>query len=168
MPILTGRPVDRHGYVQCPFHRGGNERTPSLRAYEDPDRGWKCFATGCDAGGDVYSLAARLAGRDRLEGREFVKTRYQLLDRLTPAQQPAPQRNRTPPAAGNDNERPQQDGLQPPPPADARAPHAQHDLAAAAAPHAPGGEASPTRARIYELDQQLAELAGQLRAPAIA
>ncbi|MGA2926584.1 MAG: bifunctional DNA primase/polymerase, partial [Solirubrobacteraceae bacterium] len=58
VPILTGRPVDRHGYVQCPFHRGGNERTPSLRAYADPDRGWKCFAAGCDAGGDVYWLAA--------------------------------------------------------------------------------------------------------------
>ncbi|MGA2927192.1 MAG: bifunctional DNA primase/polymerase [Solirubrobacteraceae bacterium] len=83
VPALTGREVDRHGYVQCPFHNGGRERTPSLRAYEDPDRGWRCYATSCGAAGDVYSLAARLRGLDRTPGgREFVRLRYELAEQL--------------------------------------------------------------------------------------
>ncbi|MGA2924413.1 MAG: bifunctional DNA primase/polymerase [Solirubrobacteraceae bacterium] len=82
VPILTGREINREGYVQCPFHRGGEERTPSLRAFEDPARGWRCFATGCGAAGDVYTLVARLRGVDRLTGREFVKVRYELGEQL--------------------------------------------------------------------------------------
>lgn len=68
VPLLTGRPVV-HGKVQCPFHGGGQERTPSLVVYPD-DRGWACFGS-CPApsgrkqfGGDIYVLGAALYGLD--------------------------------------------------------------------------------------------------------
>jgi hypothetical protein len=61
---LTGREPDRHGYFQCPFHGGGNERTPSLKV---KDVVWSCFA--CEPllgkrcqGGNCYDLAALLWG----------------------------------------------------------------------------------------------------------
>ena len=66
--LLTGRRPDRRGcYVQCPFHGGGEERTPSLRPYGDG--GWACF--GCPPrpgagrrclGGTIYQLAALVWG----------------------------------------------------------------------------------------------------------
>jgi hypothetical protein len=76
VPALTGRPAVR-GYVQCPFHGDGRERTPSLwiggRAGHEAD--WRCF--GCDAGGGIFDLAARLWGMDTR--RDFPA----LIDRLT-------------------------------------------------------------------------------------
>jgi hypothetical protein len=68
VPALTGRPVGRDGKAQCPFHGGGEERTPSLHAYPD-DQGWFCF--GCDKGGDIYTLGAMLY---RLDGRRDFPT----------------------------------------------------------------------------------------------
>ena len=76
-PRITGRAVNSSGYMQCPVHAGGQERTPSLKLYEDPDKGFHCF--GCGWGGDVYAFASAVwrvpthgAGfvqlRDRLEG----------------------------------------------------------------------------------------------------
>lgn len=63
VPALTGREPIR-GYVTCPFHGGGQERTPSLwvlgRAGHEAD--WWCF--GCGAGGGIFDLAARLWGLD--------------------------------------------------------------------------------------------------------
>lgn len=56
--FLTGREADSRGYVQCPFHSGGKERTASLMAYAEPSRGWHCF--GCGASGDIYAFGARL------------------------------------------------------------------------------------------------------------
>jgi hypothetical protein len=63
---LTGRTVQRNGFVRCPFHKGGEERTPSLKVYETT---WSCF--GCPApagrralGGDIYVFAAQLWGLD--------------------------------------------------------------------------------------------------------
>ncbi len=56
---LTGREV-AGGFVQCPFHGGGQERTPSLHAGGPQDRFWKCF--GCDEGGDIFSLAGLMWG----------------------------------------------------------------------------------------------------------
>jgi len=38
---LTGRRPNRQGFVQCPFHGGGAERTPSLKLYGST---WACFA----------------------------------------------------------------------------------------------------------------------------
>jgi hypothetical protein len=59
VPALTGREVGRDGKVQCPFHGGGEERTPSLHVYPD-DRGWFCF--GCERGGTIYDLGALIYG----------------------------------------------------------------------------------------------------------
>jgi DNA primase len=60
--VLLGRSVGRDGKTTCPFHGGGQERTPSLHAYPDAGRGWFCF--GCDEGGDIYTLGAKLYGLD--------------------------------------------------------------------------------------------------------
>jgi hypothetical protein len=64
---LTGREVGRNGKVQCPFHKGGQERTPSLHCYPDAAQGWTCF--GCPAppgreflGGDIFTFAGLLWG----------------------------------------------------------------------------------------------------------
>lgn len=55
VPLLLGRELGRDGKVTCPFH---DDRTPSLHAYDDPDRGWTCF--GCGAGGSIIDFASRL------------------------------------------------------------------------------------------------------------
>lgn len=73
---LTGRRVSRTGWGQCPFHRGGEERTPSLKV-EGPL--WSCF--GCEPlgdarvmGGNIYYLAALLADLPvPLRGLDFVE-----------------------------------------------------------------------------------------------
>lgn len=79
VPRLTGREVSRTGHAQCPFHRGGQERTPSLMAYDDPAKGWFCF--GCDEGGTVYDLAAKLWGLDT-RGDDFAKMHSRLREEL--------------------------------------------------------------------------------------
>jgi hypothetical protein len=55
---LTGRTINRRGFVQCPFHGGGREFVPSLKVY--PGGGWKCY--GCGVGGRIYQLAGLLGG----------------------------------------------------------------------------------------------------------
>jgi len=57
VPALTGRDLGRDGKVACPFHE---ERTPSLHAYDDPDRGWCCY--GCGRGGSIIDFGAELYG----------------------------------------------------------------------------------------------------------
>lgn len=64
MRKLTGREPDRHGYVQCPWHSGGQESTPSLRV---DGTLWACFA--CEPllgkrcqGGNIYDAASLLWG----------------------------------------------------------------------------------------------------------
>lgn len=56
---LTGREVSR-GMVCCPFHKGGEERTPSLHVTGVHDALWHCF--GCGEGSDIFGFAARLWG----------------------------------------------------------------------------------------------------------
>jgi len=72
---LTGRRPNRRGYVTCPFHRNGQERTPSLKV---DGALWSCF--GCSpirpgrecAGGDMFDLAALLGGYPvPLAGRDY-------------------------------------------------------------------------------------------------
>ena len=76
---LTGLEPDRDGKVRCPLHE---DRTPSLHAYPDADRGWYCF--GCERGGSVYDLAAILGGFPLpLRGADYVAVRNVLLDHLT-------------------------------------------------------------------------------------
>ena len=73
---LTGRTINRGGYIRCPFHGDGREWQPSLKVY--PGGGWKCF--GCDVGGRIYQLAGLLGGwtlpltrADRLEVRVVLQ-----------------------------------------------------------------------------------------------
>lgn len=54
-----GIEVNRAGFARCPFHAGGNERTPSMRVWRG-DRGWHCY--GCGRGGDSISLAQGILG----------------------------------------------------------------------------------------------------------
>ena len=78
VPALTGRPVRpvrRDGKARCPWHAGGEERTPSLHAYQDPDLGWFCF--GCDAGGSIIDFGARLWSIDA-RGRGYHEIRERL------------------------------------------------------------------------------------------
>lgn len=56
-----GLEVNRAGFCRCPFHSGGNERTGSLKIYEDESR-WHCFACGC--GGSIIDFAMRMDGCD--------------------------------------------------------------------------------------------------------
>ncbi len=60
VPALTGRDVGRDGKSQCPFHAGGEERTPSLQVYTPPTGpgSWFCFA--CQRGGSIIDLGALL------------------------------------------------------------------------------------------------------------
>lgn len=75
---LTGREVGRDGKIACPFHE---DRTPSLHAYPDAERGWYCFS--CERGGRVYDLAAILGGyRLPLRGADFLAVREVLLAHL--------------------------------------------------------------------------------------
>ncbi|MGC7880047.1 CHC2 zinc finger domain-containing protein [Desulforudis sp. 1190] len=54
-PVRRGR----QWFVRCPFHAGGNERTPSLSVSPDGNL-WFCFA--CGEGGDAISFIAKLRG----------------------------------------------------------------------------------------------------------
>jgi hypothetical protein len=61
---LLGVEVPRAGFVSCPFH---TDRTPSLKVYEAPERGWACYSKTCrrngrPRGGTVYDLAAAMWG----------------------------------------------------------------------------------------------------------
>jgi RepB DNA-primase from phage plasmid len=82
---LIGRRPDHRGYVRCPFHSDGRERTPSLCLY-GPDTkyplktpSWFCF--GCERGGDIYELAALVAGYPRTpSGGAFLTLRLRLTE----------------------------------------------------------------------------------------
>lgn len=46
---------NRAGFICCPFHR---EKTPSLKVYSEPGRGFNCY--GCGAGGSVIDFTMLL------------------------------------------------------------------------------------------------------------
>lgn len=48
-----GFQINRRGFIKCPFHAGGAERTPSLQVYSGY-RGFYCRA--CGQGGDVIKF----------------------------------------------------------------------------------------------------------------
>lgn len=84
---LTGRIPDRHGFVRCPFHAGGAERTPSLRLYGTT---WTFFAcppplgAGCRRlGGTAYTFGAVLWDYPLpLRGPSFLTVQDRLTDAL--------------------------------------------------------------------------------------
>lgn len=71
VPLLTGREVGRDGKACCPVHGGGAERSPSLHAYPDAERGWYCY--GCSKGGDVLDLVAHMTGLDTRSRSDFPR-----------------------------------------------------------------------------------------------
>lgn len=60
-PVFVERLADvevpRSGMVHCPLP-GHDERTPSCKVYDDPERGFYCF--GCHRGGTIYDFGAAL------------------------------------------------------------------------------------------------------------
>lgn len=73
---LTGRAVYHH-MATCPFHGGGQERTPSFHVAGPNETLWHCF--GCDEGGDVFTFAARLWGMDVERDFPTIKTKLKEL-----------------------------------------------------------------------------------------
>lgn len=79
---LYGCPPNRAGFIRCPFHGGGNEKTPSCHLTE---RYFKCFA--CQEGGDVIKFTARLFDLSPLDAMKRLNTDFGLglsLDRHAP------------------------------------------------------------------------------------
>lgn len=80
---LTGRLVDEDGWMVCPFHKGGMEKTPSFRV---DGTLWACYA--CDPvgnkammGGNIYDLAGLLWHEPiPLSPMGFSKVRTRLLE----------------------------------------------------------------------------------------
>jgi DNA primase len=62
-----GLHIDSKGFIKCPFHGGGNERTPSLQIYNGY-RGFYC--RGCNTGGDVTKFVSLY---ENLEPKDAVK-----------------------------------------------------------------------------------------------
>lgn len=54
---MYGYTPNRAGFIRCPFHGGGRERTPSLKLY-DGQKGFYCYS--CHATGSVIDLAMKL------------------------------------------------------------------------------------------------------------
>jgi DNA primase len=79
--VLLGQEVGRDSKVRCPWHGGGQERTPSLHCFPG-DNGWYCF--GCGKGGSIIDLAAMLYGIDA-RGAGFHEIRRRLAEELLAA-----------------------------------------------------------------------------------
>lgn len=77
--VLTGREVTR-GNVCCPFpaHRGGGEKSPSMRLYDGGT--FNCF--GCSVGGSIIQFAAHLWGYPDARGDNFREIRERLTREL--------------------------------------------------------------------------------------
>ena len=79
---LTGRSADFCGWLTCPFHKDGHERTPSFKVEGSL---WSCFGA-CEPlngqqvlGGNVYTLAGLLWGYAMpLGGSDFMECRERL------------------------------------------------------------------------------------------
>jgi hypothetical protein len=77
--LLTGQVVPRDRKISCPLH---DDRTPSLHVYPDPRQGWHCY--GCQQGGTIYDLAAKLWRLDT-RGSDFLELRRRLAELLAAA-----------------------------------------------------------------------------------
>lgn len=75
--LLTGEHVPRLGMIPCPLP-DHDDRTPSFKVYETPERGVWCF--GCHRGGDIYCFAAELWSMDTR--RDFRELRRGLASEL--------------------------------------------------------------------------------------
>jgi DNA primase len=70
-----GFPIDRKGFIKCPFHGNGTERTPSLKIYEG-FRGFHC--KGCGIGGDVSKFVELLDGVSRKDAGLLLSRRFNI------------------------------------------------------------------------------------------
>ena len=52
-----GITISRTRFCRCPFHGNGNERTPSMKIYEDS---FYCFA--CNQKGDIFAFIQKYEG----------------------------------------------------------------------------------------------------------
>jgi CHC2 zinc finger len=75
---LTGEEISDCAMVSCPLP-DHEDRTPSFRAYDDPERGWYCF--GCNRGGAIYDFAGALRGIPT-RGASFTELRDRLAAEL--------------------------------------------------------------------------------------
>jgi hypothetical protein len=79
--VLTGLELPASGVIRCPLP-DHEDRTPSFKAYRDPEDGWCCF--GCCRGGSIYDFAGALWGYPPpLRGARFSAVRDRLLEILT-------------------------------------------------------------------------------------
>ena len=71
---LTGEQVPSSGVIRCPLP-DHDDRTPSFKVYDDPERGWYCF--GCHRAGRIYEFGSALLGLGT-RGDEFLELRRRL------------------------------------------------------------------------------------------
>ena len=79
---MYGYEPNRAGFIRCPFHGGGGEKTPSCKLWDDH---FYCF--GCKTGGSVIDFTARLFDLSPLEAVKRLNTDFGLglsLDRHAP------------------------------------------------------------------------------------
>jgi len=60
--------------ARCPFHNGGQERTPSLVIWPDKQR-WKCFSIACGLGGDIITFVQAYQRGDFRQTMEYLADR---------------------------------------------------------------------------------------------
>jgi hypothetical protein len=79
---LVGARADRSGFILCPSPLHAPERSPSLRLYDTPERGWTCFRGCCiqpngrRAGGGIWQFMAHALGyTGELRGVAFLTIR---------------------------------------------------------------------------------------------
>jgi len=70
-----GFQINRKGFMRCPFHANGSERTPSLKVYPG-HRGFHCKA--CGVGGDVIRFVELLNNLTPLEAMMELAATFQI------------------------------------------------------------------------------------------
>lgn len=71
-------------WARCPLH---GEKTPSLRLYDEPERGFYCF--GCHRGGDSVKLYSELFKLSPLDAAKALAAAFGIaVDRSVPKPQP--------------------------------------------------------------------------------
>jgi len=86
----AGIPIHLRGgkaWTCCPIH---GEQTPSMRLYEEPERGWCCF--GCHRGGDAVRLYQELYRLEPLDAAKALAAAFGIPvdDQSGPPPKPAP------------------------------------------------------------------------------
>lgn len=72
---VYGFKINRKGFMRCPFHANGSERTPSLKVYQGY-RGFHC--KGCGAGGDIIRFVELLNNLPSKEAMEELAATFQI------------------------------------------------------------------------------------------